>query len=296
MTNTQRRDIYSEITNQLIAAIETNPGNPVMPWRQEGGSMLMPRNALSGKTYNGVNILSLWVAAQVNHYEAPVWGTYKQWQEKGCQVRKGEKSSLVVFYKDFSVEPEPDNAHDDGRRYVARASYVFNASQVDGYTAPEELPTLGPVERIAQADRFVKASGADVRHGGSQAYFDALGDFIQMPDEGRFTGTHTMTRSESYYAVLAHELVHWTGGKERLARDLTGRFKSDIYAAEELVAEIGAAFLCAELGITQDVRPDHAQYIAHWMKLLKEDNRAIFTAAARAAEAALFLRKLEAAF
>lgn len=293
MTNTHWRDIHAEITNQLIAAIETNPSNPVMPWRQAGGSMLLPRNALTGKTYNGVNILSLWVAAQVYHFEAPVWGTYKQWQERGCQVRKGEKSSLVVFYKDFSVEPESDNADDDGRRYVARASYVFNARQVDGYSAPEELPTLGPVERIAQADRFVNASGADIRHGGSQAYFDALGDHIQMPDEGRFTGTQTMTRSESYYAVLAHELVHWTGGKKRLARDLTGRFKSDAYAAEELVAEIGAAFLCAELGITQDVRPDHAQYIAHWMKLLKEDSRAIFTAAARASEAAAFLKSLQ---
>ncbi|WP_417308035.1 ArdC family protein [Devosia sp.] len=290
MTKPQRRDIHSDITNQLIAAIEADPGNQVMPWRRAGGSMLMPRNVLSGRAYNGVNILSLWVAAQGNHFETAIWGTYRQWQDKGCQVRKGQKSSLVVFYKDYSVEPEPDSKDDDGRRFVARASHVFNAGQVDGYTQNEPLPALGPVERIDNADRFVIGTSADVRHGGGSAFFDPAGDYIQMPDEGRFVGTDTMSRSESYYAVLAHELVHWSGGKSRLARDLSGRFKSDAYAAEELVAEIGSAFLCAELGITQDVRPDHAQYITHWLKLLKDDNRAIFTAAARASEAFSFLQ------
>lgn len=286
-----RRDLYAEITSQLIAAIEADPGQPVLPWRRAAGALRIPANALTGKTYNGINILSLWVAAEVRGYTAPVWGTYRQWAELGAQVRKGEKSSLVVFYKEFEADPDPDDEHDDGKRRVARASCVFNASQVDGYALPAAAPSLGPVERIARADQFVAASQATVRHGGDRAFYAPASDHIQMPDEGLFTGTQTMTRSEGYYATLVHELVHWSGAKHRLGRDMGKRFGDDAYAAEELVAEIGAAFLCAELQITQDVRPDHAQYLSHWLKLLKDDSRAIFTAAARASEAAAYLHR-----
>lgn len=286
MTNSTPRNIHAEITNQIVAAIEANPGKPALPWRAAGGNP-MPVNALSGKHYNGINILSLWVAAQARGFGFPIWGTYRQWQEMGAQVRKGEKSSLVVFYKEFETDPEDED--DNGKRRVARASFVFNADQVDGYTAPEMAASLGPVERIARADSFVTATGADVRHGGTRAFFDCRTDHIQMPDEGLFTGTETMTRSEGYYATLVHELVHWSGSDKRLARDMSGRFGNTAYAAEELIAEIGAAFLCSELQITHDVRPDHAAYIANWLQLLKSDPKAIFTAAARASEAAKFL-------
>jgi antirestriction protein ArdC len=286
-----RRDLYAEITSQLITAIEANPGQPVLPWRKAGGALHIPANALTGKTYNGINILSLWVAAELRGYAAPLWGTYRQWAELGAQVRKGEKSSLVVFYKEFETDPDPDDEHDNGKRRMARASFVFNASQVDGYALPPAAPSLGPVERVARADQFVAASQAIVRHGGDRAFYAHATDHIQMPDEGLFTGTETMTRSEGYYATLVHELVHWTGAKHRLDRKMGKRFGDDAYAAEELVAEIGAAFLCAELQITQDVRPDHAQYLANWLKLLKDDSRAIFTAAARASEAAAYLRE-----
>jgi antirestriction protein ArdC len=291
-TPTPRRNLHAEITNQLIAAIEANPGEPCMPWRQAGMNPLRPINALTGKRYNGINVLSLWSAAQLNRFELPFWGTYKQWAEKGAQVRKGEKSSLVVFYKDYDVEPDTDDEKDDGRRRVARASYVFNADQVDGFERPEAPASLGPIERMTRADAFTASTGADIRLGGARAYYRPDTDHIQMPDEGLFTGTGTMTRSESYYGVLVHELVHWTGAKHRLARDMSGRFKTASYAAEELVAEIGAAFLCSDLGITQDVRPDHAQYLAHWLQLLKEDDHAIFAAAARASEAVTYLEGL----
>jgi antirestriction protein ArdC len=252
----------------------------------------MPVNTLSGKHYNGINILSLWVAAQVRGFGVPVWGTYRQWQEKGCQVRRGEKSSLVVFYKEFETDPEDDDDH--GKRRMARASFVFNADQVDGWTPPEAQASLGPVERIARADGFVTATGANIRHGGARAYFDGRTDHIQMPDEGLFTGTQTMTRSEGYYATLVHELVHWSGSDKRLRRDMSGRFGNAAYAAEELIAEIGAAFLCSELEITPDLRPDHAAYINNWLQLLKSDPKAIFTAAARASEAATYLKGLSA--
>ncbi|MBU1210902.1 MAG: DUF1738 domain-containing protein [Alphaproteobacteria bacterium] len=288
----KRQDIYSEITSQLIAAIESDPGKFELPWRKASGGLHLPVNALTRNGYNGINVVSLWVAAEVKSYASPVWATYKQWTELGCQVRSGEKSSLVIFYKEFDTDPNPDDADDDGKRRVARASRVFNAAQVDGYEAAPAPEMLGPIERIAAADRLVSATGARIEHGGDQAYYRPSTDHVQMPDEGLFHGTAGMTRSEGYYATLIHELTHWSGAPKRLNRELGKRFGDDAYAAEELVAEIGAAFLCAELGITQDVREDHAQYLAQWLTLMKGDSRAVFTAAAKASEAAAYLKRL----
>ena len=282
------RDLHADITNQLIAAIEADPGTPSLPWRR-GSGLSIPTNALTGKAYSGINILNLWVSGQVRHYATPLWATYRQWAEQGAQVRKGEKASLVVFYKEFQVEDDLKEG-DDGKRRIARASHVFNAEQVEGYAVPTPAPDLGPVARLANADGFVRSTGAEVRHGGDPAYYRSDTDHIQMPAEGLFSGTKTMSRDEGYYATLVHELVHWSGAAHRLDRQMGRRFGSHAYAAEELVAEIGAAFLCAELGITQSVRPDHAQYLANWLQLLKDDSRAIFSAAARASEAVAFLR------
>jgi antirestriction protein ArdC len=203
-----RRDIHAEITDKLIAAIETDPGKPCMPWRRSGKPLFMPVNALTDKPYNGINIVSLWVSAEIAGYSAPVWATYKQWREIGCQVRKSEKSSLVVFYKEYETDPNPDEADDDGKRRVARASHVFNAGQVDGYAMPDAPTPLGPVERLEAVDRFIAATGARIEHGGDRAFYRPSTDHIQMPDEGLFCGTDTMTRDEAYYAVLAHELTH----------------------------------------------------------------------------------------
>ncbi|HEV7276538.1 MAG TPA: zincin-like metallopeptidase domain-containing protein [Devosiaceae bacterium] len=289
--NAPRRDIHAEITNQLSAAIEADPGRPSLPWRRAAGALHMPVNALTGKSYNGINILNLWVAAESHGYAAPIWGTYRQWAEKGAQVRKGERSSLVVFYREFETDPDPEQPDDTGKRRMARASYVFNASQVDGFELPDAPAPLGPIERLAAVDAFVSSTKATIRHGGDQAFYTPRYDHVQMPEEGLFTGTETLTRSEGYYATLVHELIHWTGAVHRLDRSMGKRFGDHAYAAEELVAEIGAAFLCAELGITQEVRPDHAKYLAYWLQLLKADSRAIFTAAARASEAAAFLRR-----
>lgn len=218
-------------------------------------------------------------------------------QELGCQVRKGEKSSLVIFYKEYEAEPDREKPDDDGKRRVARASYVFNCAQVDGYTPPVAPEPLGPVERIERVERFIAGTGARIEVGGDSAFYrplrsDGSGDFVQMPDESLFTGTDSMNRTEAWYAVAAHE-AHWSGAKHRLDREFGKRFGDAAYAAEELVAEIGSAFLSAELEITQDTRADHAQYLAHWLKLLKEDPKAIFTAAARAGEAINYLKRLQ---
>jgi antirestriction protein ArdC len=299
MTMRSRQDIHAEITNKLITAIEANPGEPVMPWRRSGKPLWLPLNARTGKRYNGINIVSLWVAAETGGYPEPLWATYRQWRQLDAQVRKGEKASLVVFYKPYDADPDPDDPEEPapakagGKRRVARASWAFNCAQVDGYTPPPTPEPLGPIERIFDADRFFAAIGARIVHGGQEAYYRPSTDTIHMPDEHLFTGTSTMTRSESYFAVLAHEHIHLTGHPSRLDRNLTQRFGKLERAAEELVAEVGAAFLCAELGITQDVRADHAQYLASWVQLLKADPKAIFTAAARASEAVNYLRGLQ---
>lgn len=294
MRDTQRRDLHAEITAKIIAAITTNPGNPQMPWRRSGKPLWMPENALTKNRYAGINVCALWAAAELRGFTSPVWATYKQYQAMDAQVRKGAKAELVVFYKDYDVEPDQSNENDDGKRRVARASYVFNAADVEGYVPPDPPERLGPIERIEAADRFVKATGAKIEHGGERAFYRPSTDHIQMPDEGLFCGTDTMGRDESYYAVLLHELTHWTAPEKRCNRDLSKRFLKAEVAGEELVAEIGSAILCAELGITQDTRVDHAQYIHHWMDLLTGDPRAIFTAAAKASEAVGYLKRITA--
>jgi antirestriction protein ArdC len=142
-------------------------------------------------------------------FAAPLWATYRQWLELGAQIRAGEKSSPVIFFKEFEAEPDPDDADDDGKRRVARASRVFNAAQVDGYALPAQPDPLGPIERIAAADLFVHATGARIEHGGDRAFYRPSTDHIQMPAEDAFCGSSTMSRSEGYYATLVHELTHY---------------------------------------------------------------------------------------
>jgi antirestriction protein ArdC len=292
-TAKSRRDIHAEITEKLIKAIEASPGEPVLPWRRSGGPLWMPVNALTDKSYNGVNVISLWVAAEACQFAHPIWATYKQWLGLGAQVRKGERASPVVFYKQYETEPDPDREDDDGKRRVAKASFVFNCAQVEGYMPPAAPVPLGPIERIEGVDRFLANTGARIVHGGESAFYRRSTDTIHMPDEGLFTDTATMTRREGYYAVLAHEHIHWAGAEHRLNREFGKRFGDHQYAAEELVAEIGSAFLAAELQFTQDTRPDHAHYLAHWLRLLKDDPNAIFTAAAKASQAVQYLKGLQ---
>ena len=290
----QRFDVHEEITNRIIAAIEQGTDAFKLPWHRPAGSITRPKNIASGQLYRGINVVTLWVEAQIRGFSVPVFGTYKQWQEAGYQVRKGEKAALVVFYKEYAVESEPDNESDEGKRWVAKGYWVFNAEQVDGYVLPK-TPPVSPIERNARVDAFMTETRAVVHHGGQSAHYDVNADHIQMPDEGLFTGTDTSNATEAYYSTLLHETVHWTGHKSRLDRELGLRFGKDAYAAEELVAELGAAFLCADLAVTPMLRDDHAQYIDHWLKIMKADKRAIFTAAAKANQALEYLHGLQQA-
>lgn len=298
MSAKQKFDVHQEITDRIVAAIET-AGEFRLPWiKAKGGSFARPVNIASGNLYNGVNIVSLWVSALASDYSSNIWGTYRQWQERGAQVRKGEKSSLVVFYKELTVEQRNEETGETGtaERLMARASHVFNAAQVEGFTIETETlpdsPIFDPIER---AEQFAKSTGARIEETGDRACYIPSADTIRMPERRRFTETETTTPAEGFYSTLCHELVHWSGAKSRLDRDLIGRFGSESYAVEELIAELGAAFLCSDLAITPEPRADHACYIANWLKVLKDDKRAIFTAASKASQAASWLQAMETA-
>jgi antirestriction protein ArdC len=287
-------DVHETITNSIVVAIEAGAGNARLPWHRTGASSILPKNAATGNAYNGINVLVLWATAQERAYTHSLWGTYKQFQSLDAQVRKGEKASLIVFYKEFDVAPDPQQEHDDGRRRVAKASWVFNVAQVDGYSVGAPLPPLPPLERDARAETFVAATGAEIRIGGESAYYRPSTDHIQMPDENLFREADSEQRTQDWYSVLTHELGHFTGHEKRLNRQFGKRFADSAYCMEELTAELCSAFLCAELGFTVQPRTDHAHYIGHWLRVMKADKRADFTAAAAASAAVRYLHNRQA--
>ena len=305
-------DVHEAITAKIVAAIEAGAGEFQMPWHRPGVAFTLPRNALTEKHYRGSNVLSLWIDADDKKFQHQVWATYKQFDELGAQVRKGEKGSLIVKYGEWTPksgndDAKPDNASDDaeaGKRLFAKAAYVFNIDQVDASAELRArlLPTeaLRPdlTERLAHVDAFIAVTGAEFREGGQRAFYrhrgmDGDGDFIQMPERSMFTGTTTSTPTESYESTRLHELSHWSGAEHRLNRTFGEKFGDKAYSFEELIAELSAAFLCAELQITNTPRPDHAQYIANWLAVLKGDTKEIFTAASMATRAAGYLTGLQ---
>jgi antirestriction protein ArdC len=280
---TDKRDVYASVTAQIITAIEQGAGSWRMPWHTSGRFESSPINVISKKPYMGINTLCLWAAAESKGYESGEWATYKQWQEHGAQVRKGEKATVVVFWKfaDGSKETQEDGDEQpasSSRLLFTRGYSVFNAAQVDGYT-PKAEPESTLNERMEHAEVFFGGVGADVRHGGNRAYYSPSSDHIQMPSFQAFD------ESVSYYSTLAHEHTHFTATAARCDRQLGKRFGDNAYAAEELIAELGAAFTCAHLGLSAEPRADHAAYIESWLKVLKADKRAIFTAASKAQQA-----------
>ena len=283
ITATQKRDVYASVAAQIVTAIEQGVGTWRMPWHTSGKFASSPINVASRKPYRGINTVCLWAAAQAKGYERGEWATYQQWQERGAQVRKGEKATTVVFWKFANRADDTDDIDDPtptpGSRLLFTRGYsVFNAAQVDGYNPPAD-PEVPGLERIRRADVFFQDIGAKVRHGGNQAFYAASTDHIQMP------AFQSFRENLGYYATLAHEHTHWTAHSARCDRQLGKRFGDNAYAAEELIAELGAAFTCAHLGFSTEPREDHAQYIQSWLKVLKADKRAIFTAASKAQQA-----------
>src|SRR5207247_83908 len=207
-TATEKQDVYQRVTSQIVNAIEQGVSNWHMPWHTSGKFAFSPVNVTSRKPYRGINTVCLWAAAQAKGYERGEWGTYQQWQERGAQVRKGEKATTVVFWKFANNVAETDDGDEtpkagSSRLLFTRGYSVFNAAQVDGYT-PKVEPDRPVIERIEQTDAFFKSIGATVRHGGNQAYYSPATDQIQMPPFQAFI------ESVSYYSTLAHEHTHWT--------------------------------------------------------------------------------------
>jgi antirestriction protein ArdC len=291
-----KADIYQRITDQIVTELEKGVKPWLQPWNAEhsGGRITRPLRG-NGVAYRGINVLMLWSAAMEKGYAAPVWMTFKQALELKANVRKGERGSLVV-YADKILRTETDAATgEDSERTIPfmKGYTVFNVEQIDGLPEqfyPKPIPPMETVPLIDRAEAFFAATGATVVHGGSRACYIPSTDNIHMPCIDFFRD------AESYYATRAHETTHWTRHKSRLERDFgRKRFGDEGYAMEELVAELGSAFLCADLDLTPEVREDHASYIASWIQVLKNDRRAIFTAASHAQRAADFLHGLQTA-
>lgn len=296
MTSTETKsDIHQDITDRIIAAIESGAGDFTMPWHRDA-AQAKPKNIASGNSYRGINILALWVAQSTRGYQSNLWGTYRQWQDRGAQVRRGEKANLVVFYKDVRREEMTEAGELEAKHLlVAKASFVFSADQVDGYSASPTPAVIDCTERLETVEQLVQSTQANIKHGGDRAYYRLDTDTIHLPARERFFATATSSATDAYYSTLLHELTHWTGAACRLKRDLANRFGSEAYAMEELIAELGAAFLCADLGISVQPRPDHAAYVANWLAVLKSDKRAVFTAASQSSRAADYLRQFQLA-
>lgn len=276
------------ITAAIIEKLEEGTKPWVKPWR--GLPVSHPLRSC-GTPYRGMNTFWLWMIADAAGYSSPYWMTYRQCQKLGGQVRKGEKSTIAIFYKSYTKEVEStDGGQDIENRRVLKAYAVFNADQCDGlpelYHPQPPVAVVEPEGREDRLDAFFARIGADLRHHGSQAYYEPTCDRVTMPPAELFEAY------DHYYATLAHELSHWTGHSSRLDRDLKNRFGSNSYAAEELIAELSSAILGAELGLPVTHLDHHASYIASWLKILKSDERAILTAAAKAEEAASLLRDL----
>jgi antirestriction protein ArdC len=291
-----KQDIYERITNRIVADLEQGVRPWLKPWNAEhaAGRITRPLR-FNGLPYQGINVLMLWSEAVAKGFAAPIWMTFRQAQELGGHVRKGEHGSLVVYADRIrKTEIDADTGEEAEREIPFLKCYtVFCVDQIDGlperhYAKAE--PRLDPVQRIERAEAFFAASGADIRHGGNHAYYSVSDDRVQMPPFEAFRD------AESYYATLAHEVTHWTRHPSRLDRDFgRKRWGDEGYALEELVAELGAAFLSADLDLTPEPREDHAAYIASWLKALKNDKRAIFSAASHAQRAADYLNGLQPA-
>jgi len=289
-----RTDVYQKITDQIVSELEKGVRPWLKPWNAEhaAGRITRPLRG-NGVPYQGINVLMLWSAAMAKGYAASIWMTFKQALDIGAHVRKGEEGSLVV-YADKIVRTETDAATgEEAERTIPfmKGYAVFNVEQIDGlpeHYYAKHAPRAESVQRIERAEAFFAATGTTIRHGGTMALYSIKHDHVQMPPIEAFRD------AESYYATLAHEATHWTRHSSRLDRDFgRKRYGDEGYAMEELVAELGSAFLSADLDLTPEVRDDHAAYIASWIKVLKDDKRAIFSAASHAQRAADFLHGLQ---
>ena len=282
-------DLFEKVTADLVAAIEAGAKDWEMPWQRLAAGGL-PRS-VDGRAYRGWNALVLAMIAADRGWTSSTWATYNAWQRHGNQVRRGERGTQVVLWKPTERHEATEGGSDTLRRsLIARAFTVFAAEQVDGAERFTARATDVPAEdrRIADAEEYFAAIGADIAHGGDQACYVPSLDRIHLPHIAQFN------EPSIYYSTAAHEHAHWTGHRDRLNRDLTGRFGDHAYGAEELIAELCAAFWCAQFGLEQATRQDHAAYLGDWLALLRSDTRALVAACGHAQRAADHLNQAAA--
>ncbi|ECC6921913.1 zincin-like metallopeptidase domain-containing protein [Salmonella enterica] len=276
-----KKDIYQTVTESIIEALESGVKPWVCPWKRNGILSGIPSNFATTIAYSGMNIMLLWCSAAKQGFNDSRWLTYKQAQALGAQVRKGARGTTAIFYKTLEKENEQGESE---QIPMLKTFTVFNVEQIDGLTLnSEELITL-PVSEfdpLPQVEALFQRSGAKITECGQQAFFTPVTDEIYLPER------HLFTDAANFYATGLHELTHWSGGKKRLNREMKGKFGSEDYAFEELIAELGSAFLMADLGVSGDVQ--HESYIASWLKALKNDKRYIFKAASAASKAHRYL-------
>jgi antirestriction protein ArdC len=273
--------VYTDIADRILAQLEAGNLPWVKPWSSIGSNG-MPRNAITKRAYSGVNVILLWAKAMANGYASQQWLTYKQATDLGGNVRKGEKGTHICFVSSFEKKTDAGEAE---RVPFLKSYTVFAVEQCEGLNLPAApVVPVNPGQRDANCDAFIASTGADIRHGEGSAYYRSSGDFIMLPEFASFTS------SNGYYATALHEIIHWTGAPKRLDRTKGKVFGDVAYAAEELVAELGSAFLCAEFGY--DTVTQSAAYIQSWIKMLRDNPRAFITAASAASNATEYLRGL----
>jgi antirestriction protein ArdC len=296
MPNNQsyRCDIYQKTTRHIIAAIEKGAGDFQMPWHHSGSAITRPVNIASKKRYRGGNVLMLWATAQALNYSTGIWGTYRQWQALGAHVRKGQSGTNLIFWKRTegaatdTGNPLGDADEASRSRMFARGFTVFNQDQVEGYEPTEaDEPVLEDAMRIPDVQMFFDNLQIATQYEGNQACYIPSVDMIKMPEFARFKS------SDAFYSTLFHEAGHATGAKTRLNRTFGRHFGDELYSREELTAELTAAYIMADLGLACIPRPDHAAYIGSWLRTLRDDPKALLTAASKAQAAADWMHEAQ---
>ena len=290
-----------EIANQLIESMKTAGTNFMLPWVKSGMPTNLGRLGTKNPYYYGINNLILWREKSYRNYKSNVWGTFKQVNDKGGQVLKGEHGVDVILWKPFEVSDtykRNGSGHKAGDSYQKTCFYIrfFKVFNMDQTTLKDEYAPNKNVEGAktkVDVEQYIANTKAVIKHGGDRCFYVPSQDYIQMVEKSDFNTTVESNATQNYYSTLLHELTHWTGHKSRCDRDLQGYFGDDSYAFEELVAEIGAAVQCCILGITSSPKKESAQYLNSWIKRIENDPDALFKASAKASSAVKFIEGLQ---
>jgi antirestriction protein ArdC len=294
------KDVIEKCANDLLSLMEIHDTNWTKPWSEQYGRFGRFYNPFTKNSYHGINVFILGMETKDSGYNSNEWGTFKNWSDAGYSIKKGEKATNVLFGK--PVIQESKSEFDDkgdplSYNYFCNKSYkIFNADQIDGYESenkPKVKEQKSDIERIEDVEKFVQNTGANIYHGGNRAYYTPTFDEIHMPESSQFKKTGKTTAQENYYAVLLHELTHWTGHKSRLNRLKSKAFGDNAYAFEELIAESGSAMLCTTLGIMSEPRPDHAKYLNNWKQGIKDNPKSIMSAFSSATKVVDYLENLQ---